>query len=173
MIRVRACTMRWRCHSSCRRSRFSQLGTQICGNRSSSSNCKISRASWRSVFCLRIRWCGSRLHRRSTTQSATRPAAVQTSAHARWPPFRHAPAGPQPSPRGKTSPPRRDAPAAFPETLPCPYRPKRFAETRGENLLLVMIIVRLLSPEPVGWIQHHQLYLGRGSRHCHGINYAH
>jgi hypothetical protein len=31
MIRVRACTMRCRCHSSCRRSRFSPLGTQIFG----------------------------------------------------------------------------------------------------------------------------------------------
>src|SRR5215469_666701 len=28
IIRVRACTIRCRCHSSCRRSRFSQLGTQ-------------------------------------------------------------------------------------------------------------------------------------------------
>ncbi|MGB9362394.1 MAG: hypothetical protein WCA99_12360 [Candidatus Sulfotelmatobacter sp.] len=26
-----------------------------------------------------------------------------------------------------------------------------------------MIIVRLLSPEPVGWIQHHQLYSGTGA----------
>ena len=26
-----------------------------------------------------------------------------------------------------------------------------------------MIIVRLLSPEPVGWIQHHQLYSGVGA----------
>ena len=26
-----------------------------------------------------------------------------------------------------------------------------------------MIIVRLLSPEPVGWIQHHQLYSGLGA----------
>src|SRR5437879_3733370 len=33
-----------------------------------------------------------------------------------------------------------------------------------------MIIVRLLSPEPVGWFRHLQLYLGCGSRHCHGIN---
>src|SRR6266853_505560 len=55
MIRVRACTMRCRCHSSCRRSRFSQLGTQICGKSSFSSNFRISCASWRSVFCLRTR----------------------------------------------------------------------------------------------------------------------
>src|SRR5271169_1192841 len=26
-----------------------------------------------------------------------------------------------------------------------------------------MIIVRLLSPEPVGWVQHHQLYSGLGA----------
>ncbi len=26
-----------------------------------------------------------------------------------------------------------------------------------------MIIVRLLSPEPVGWLQHHQLYSGLGA----------
>jgi len=26
-----------------------------------------------------------------------------------------------------------------------------------------MIIVRLLSPEPVGWVQHHQLYSGVGA----------
>src|SRR5262249_14339061 len=38
MTRVRACTMRWRCHSSCRRSRFSQLGTQIRGKSSFSSS---------------------------------------------------------------------------------------------------------------------------------------
>src|SRR5215469_10492424 len=38
MMRVRACTIRCRCHSSCRRSRFSQLGTQIGGKRSSIIN---------------------------------------------------------------------------------------------------------------------------------------
>src|SRR5580765_8048866 len=31
MIRVRICTNRCRCHSSCRRSRFSGSGTQTCG----------------------------------------------------------------------------------------------------------------------------------------------
>jgi len=30
------------------------------------------------------------------------------------------------------------------------FTPKQFAETRGGNLLLIMIIVRLFSPEPVG-----------------------
>ena len=43
------------CHSSCRRSRFSQLGTQIFGKRFSNSNCRINCASCRSVFCLRTR----------------------------------------------------------------------------------------------------------------------
>src|SRR6266702_3548023 len=55
MIRVRACTMRCRCQSNCRRSRFFPLGTQICGKRSSSSKRRISCASWRSVFCFRTR----------------------------------------------------------------------------------------------------------------------
>ena len=56
MIRVRACTIRCRCHSNCLRSRFSPLGTQIRGKRSSSNNRKISSASWRSVFCFRTRF---------------------------------------------------------------------------------------------------------------------
>jgi hypothetical protein len=54
--RIRACTIRWRCHSSCRRSRFSQLATQICGKSSFSMSFRISCASWRSVFCLRTRF---------------------------------------------------------------------------------------------------------------------
>src|SRR6266704_1682855 len=49
MFRVRICTSRWRCQSSCRRSRFSGLGTQIRGKRSSSSNFNGSRASSRSA----------------------------------------------------------------------------------------------------------------------------
>ena len=28
------------------------------------------------------------------------------------------------------------------------------------------------SPEPFGWIQHHQSLLGHRSPHCHGINFA-
>src|SRR5580692_2412689 len=56
MMRVRACTIRCRCHSSCRRSRFSPLGTQILGKRFSISNCRICCASCRSVFCLRSRF---------------------------------------------------------------------------------------------------------------------
>ena len=41
VVSIRACTMRCRCHSSCRRSRFSQLATQIWGRRSSSINRRI------------------------------------------------------------------------------------------------------------------------------------
>jgi hypothetical protein len=44
MIRVRACTIRCRSHSSCRRSRFSELGTQIRGKRSSRPSRAISTA---------------------------------------------------------------------------------------------------------------------------------
>src|SRR6202453_2245194 len=55
IIRVRICTMRCRCHSSCRRSRFSGLGTQIRGKLSSNSSFNRSRASLESVFCLRTR----------------------------------------------------------------------------------------------------------------------
>src|SRR5438094_6171266 len=55
MMRVRTCTMRCRCHSSCRKSRFSQLGTQICGKSSLSISFRISCASCRSVCLLAMR----------------------------------------------------------------------------------------------------------------------
>src|SRR5216684_6464692 len=50
MIRVRICTNRCRCHNSCRKSRFSGLGTQICGKLFSSISLRRSRASLRSFF---------------------------------------------------------------------------------------------------------------------------
>src|SRR6267143_6604936 len=50
MIRVRICTNRCRCHSSCRRSRFSGSGTQIRGKLSSRISLSRSRASSRSAF---------------------------------------------------------------------------------------------------------------------------
>ena len=88
MMRVRACTIRCRCHSSCRRSRFSELGTQICGKRSSSSKRRISCASCRSVFCLRTRF-GANLGCVSDPQlklqlrhEALEPACVATGFHA-------------------------------------------------------------------------------------------
>src|ERR1700684_2086677 len=52
IIRVRIGTMRCRCHSSCRRSRFSGLGTQIRGKLSSNSNLSRSRASLESGLLL-------------------------------------------------------------------------------------------------------------------------
>src|SRR5260370_39161739 len=45
MIRVRICTKRCRCHNSCLRSRFSGLGTQICGKLFSSISLRRSCAS--------------------------------------------------------------------------------------------------------------------------------
>src|ERR1700694_1989942 len=35
-----------------------------------------------------------------------------------------------------------------------------------------MIMFRPLSPEPFWLVQHHPVYSGLGSRHCHGINYT-
>src|SRR6266704_6187470 len=55
MMRVRICTIRCRCQSSCRRSRFSPSATQIRGKRSSIRSRSSSSASWRSVFCVRTR----------------------------------------------------------------------------------------------------------------------
>src|SRR5438093_684144 len=55
MMRVRICTSRCRCQSSCRRSRFSPSATQIRGKRSSIRSRSSSSASWRSVFCLHTR----------------------------------------------------------------------------------------------------------------------
>jgi hypothetical protein len=91
MIRVRACTIRCRCHNSCRRSRFSQLGTQICGKRSSNNNCRISCASWRSVFCLPTRLlrisAASPIHSSNCSSASSR----QTSERAHWLPSQPAP----------------------------------------------------------------------------------
>src|SRR5580704_4628867 len=55
MMRVRIWTNRCRCHSSCRRSRFSASETQIRGKRSSIRSFNNNCASWRSVFCHRFR----------------------------------------------------------------------------------------------------------------------
>jgi hypothetical protein len=49
------------------------------------------------------------------------------------------------------------------------HKRERFSGTSPERKQLnckresIMIIVRLLSPEPVGWYQHHQLYSGVGA----------
>ena len=139
MIRVRACTKRRRCHNSCRRSRFSQIGTQIRGKSSFSRSFRMCCASCRSVFCLRARllWIRSRL--RSTTQTAVPPTVVRTSVHVCWLPYRHAPSAPPPPEHGRTSPHPGDAAVVFPETLPCQYPRTRFAETRGENRFTLII----------------------------------
>src|SRR5260370_473118 len=69
--------LRWRCHSSCRRSRFSQLATQILGKSSFSMSCRICCASSRSVFCFRARLRSisdaSPIHN-SICNSASRPS---------------------------------------------------------------------------------------------------
>ena len=54
-LRVRICTCRSRCHSSCRKSRISASGTQIRGKRSSIISRSNSCTSCRSVFSLRTR----------------------------------------------------------------------------------------------------------------------
>src|SRR5207253_9883633 len=84
MMRVRICTSRCRCQSSCRRSRFSSSATQIRGKRSSIRSRSSSSASWRSVFCLRTRLvrisAASPIHSSNCTSVRT----AQTSAHAHW-----------------------------------------------------------------------------------------
>jgi hypothetical protein len=76
MIRVRICTNRRRCHNSCRRSRFSGLGTQICGKLFSSISLRSSRASLRSVFCFLIRLAlisaGSPIHSSKPNSASSR-----------------------------------------------------------------------------------------------------
>ena len=114
--------MRCRCHSSCRRSRFSQLGTQIRGKPSSSSKRRISCASGDRSFASAPAWCGSGLRLQSTTQTATPTSIVRTNGRARWLPFSHAlSALPE---RDRISPPLRGALIAFPETLRSRYPPK-------------------------------------------------
>ena len=87
--------MRCRCHSSCRRSRFSQLGTQICGKRSSSSKLQnqLRILAIRLLLAHPLR-CESRPRLRSTTQTATRPAVARTSVRVRWLPCPRAPSFP-------------------------------------------------------------------------------
>src|SRR5262249_15647296 len=88
MMRVRACTMRCRCHSSCRRSRFSQFGTQIGGKSSFSNKLRICCASCRSVFCLTSAlapYLGRISHPQlelQLRQQAVEPACVSAGFHA-------------------------------------------------------------------------------------------
>src|SRR5208283_3064204 len=81
-------------------------------------------------------WFGSRLHRRSTARSATRPSAARTSGRDRWLPSLLVPGRLVPQAPGKMSLLPPDAAAVVPATLLCRYQPTQFAETRGGDLLL-------------------------------------
>src|SRR5262245_34723647 len=76
MIRVRICTKRCRCHSSCRKSRFSGLGTQIFGKRSSNRSFSSSLASSRSAFGFLTRLAlisaGSPIHNSKPSPASSR-----------------------------------------------------------------------------------------------------
>ena len=67
---------RCRCHSSCRRSRFSGLGIQICGKLFSSISLRSSRASSRSNFCFFTRFAlisaGSPIHSSNPNSASSR-----------------------------------------------------------------------------------------------------
>src|SRR6185312_5189146 len=86
-----------------------------------------------SSACVRAE-CESRLRLRSATQTPVRPQAVRTSERVRWLPCPRVPSGRLE--HGRTSPPPRDALAAFPGTLRSRYLPKLFVETGDGNLLL-------------------------------------
>jgi hypothetical protein len=97
-------------------------------------------------------WFGSRLLPPPSTQTATRPAAVQTNAHARWLPSPHVPWLPTPLDRDKTSPPSSRCSSLRSCNSPVSVSTKQFVGSPGGNRILIMIIVRLLSPEPFGWL---------------------
>src|ERR1700733_4448153 len=89
-IRVRACTMRCRCHNNCRR-RDSASSEPRCreSNLSTSSAESVARPGDPSSASAPAssEW---RPHPRSTTQRSTPPAVVQTSEHAaRFHPYTH------------------------------------------------------------------------------------
>ena len=164
MIRVRACTIRCPCHNSCRRSRFSQIGTQIRGKRSSSSKRKISRASSRSVFCLRTGLLPISLHRRSTTQGSA------TNGHVHWLPSQPVGRLPGLPDRGKTFPLPHDVPVVALPSLPFPYRLTQFV---GTGVIIRAYHDHCSAPtsELLVWIDPPSL-LGCCSRHCYGIIYT-
>src|SRR5450759_5096915 len=80
--------------------------------------------------------CGSRRRPRSTAQTATRRAVVQTSERAHSLPSPRVPSFPAPPDHGRTSPLPHGAGVAVPVTPQCPYPQTQFAETPGGNLLL-------------------------------------
>jgi hypothetical protein len=129
MIRVRACTIRCRCHNNCRRSRFSQLGTQTWGNRFSSSKRRISCASCRSVFCLRTRLvrisAASPIH----SSNPNSPSSRSNQRAARSPPSLREPSLPGRRDHGRTSPLPRGAPAVALAVPQSHHLQQRFVES--------------------------------------------
>src|SRR6266446_2183381 len=111
----------------------------------------VVRPGDRSSACVRAS-CGSRRRRQSTIQSSVPPAVARTSAHVHWLPSPRAPSFPGPRAHGRTSPLPRDGPVAALAVPQFPYLHKQFVQRPGGNLLLSMIIVRLLSPGPFGWL---------------------
>ena len=166
-MRVRACTMRCRCHSSCRRSRFSQLGTLMGGKPSFSNKPRICCASFRSVFCLR-RVCGvSRTHLPSTTRTAVPLAVVRTSVRVRWLPYL--------ATRSRQSTVELLRPLAVRQptatsALGFRYREKQFVESSDGNHIYSGRVGSFL-PSPLVGLAPPTL-LGYWSRHRHGMNYT-
>src|ERR1700676_1319256 len=168
MIRVRICTSRCRCQSSCRRSRFSGLGIKIRGKRSSSINCCRSWASLLSVFCFLGRLvlisAGSPIHssKSNSASKSLEPARIPGSLH----PYTHA--------------------DSFLLQLPIeslgvtifmvqsPFSALTGFFNKKSNLLKTRVViyaynhhVRLLSPESL--VVRQPSLLGSRSRHCYAI----
>src|SRR6267154_3107133 len=172
MMRVRACTMRCRCHSSCRRSRFSQLGTQICGKSSFSMSFRISCASL-AIRLLLAYSLGSDLSRVSDPQlevqlrqQSFKPARLPTGFH------------PQPHLYSLCREIAVEL-LRFLAVLQSPLSQFSGVGVHKSNLLEGRVViasynhhVRLLSPEPFGWFAPPKL-TRHGSRHCYGINFTH
>src|SRR5215472_1860902 len=161
MTRVRACTIRCRCHNSCRRSRFSQLGTQIGGKSSFSNKPRICCASCRSVFCLRPRLrrisaaspiLNSNFNSASSrsNQRACPLASIPTRTCHRQPPS-----------YGRTSPLPLGEPVSPLAVLRFLYRQKHFVESSDGNHTYNEHVGLFLR---AGWLAlHHQPYSDLGA----------
>src|SRR5262244_2985575 len=172
MMRVRACTIRCRCHSSCRRSRFSQLGTQIRGKRSSISKRSSSRASSRSVFGLRTRLvsisAASPIHNSkfssASNRSNQRACPLASIPHSHLHSLR-----PQVSVKL----------FRFLAVLQPPFFILSGLGIHKRNLLEARVIIASYNDhcpapfsEPSWLVLAPPSLLGPGSRHCYGINYG-
>ena len=139
--------MRCRCHSSCRKSRFSQFGAQIQGKRFSISNRSSSCASCRSVFCLRTRllriWAASpmRNSKWSSPSRRSNPRAVH------WLPFPGIRFPLEHGGPGRTALLLRGAAAAARLNPHSHYPQTLFVGSPGDSHTYNQH-VRLLSPEP-------------------------